>query len=328
MSLATNTAYGEIKLAGDLAGGNDANSPTLTNTAVTPGTYTLPTLTINSKGQVTAASNGTSASVLALIPDATTSTKGIASIGTGLVVTSGAVSVPDATTSTKGILKYGSGLTLSGGALIVDVTALPDATTSVRGVATVGEGLQATAGVISIAPATTSLRGGLAIGSGLSVDGSGVVSVAASLPAATSSVPGAVTSADTNNIVITAGAIDVGPNVAKLNTFNTFTKSQVVAKYNATYAASMTLDFSLGNVQQFTATGNFTMNTPTNAVAGGTYIIIVLTGATNVTPTWGSAFKWAPNATKICSALSGKYDIFTMVAIASNSFLVTSQIGF
>lgn len=87
MTQATSTILGEIKLAGDLAGGNDANSPTLVNTGVTPGQYVVPTITVDAKGRIISASSGTNSAIAAILPEATTSQKGIAKIGSNINLT-------------------------------------------------------------------------------------------------------------------------------------------------------------------------------------------------------------------------------------------------
>ena len=86
MANATTTIAGDIQLAGDLAGNNNAASPTLSNTGVTPGTYTNALYTVDSKGRITSAANNS-------LPVATTTTSGVVQIGSGLSVTDGVVSV-------------------------------------------------------------------------------------------------------------------------------------------------------------------------------------------------------------------------------------------
>jgi hypothetical protein len=87
MAQATSTTFGEIKLAGDLAGSTDASSPQLTATGVTAGQYALPTITVDSKGRISHATAGTSNGLVDLIPAATTTQKGIAKIGQNIQLT-------------------------------------------------------------------------------------------------------------------------------------------------------------------------------------------------------------------------------------------------
>ncbi len=91
MSEATNTTLGTIKLAGDLAGSNDAANPRLTDSGVTAGIYTYPKITIDAKGRITNAVNGSSSDLSAIIPAGTNVQKGIVQIGTNINVTPGTV---------------------------------------------------------------------------------------------------------------------------------------------------------------------------------------------------------------------------------------------
>lgn len=71
MANATTTIAGDIQLAGDLAGNNNAASPALTDTGVTAGVYHAPTLTIDSKGRITATTDLTFGGDITGTPSAT-----------------------------------------------------------------------------------------------------------------------------------------------------------------------------------------------------------------------------------------------------------------
>ena len=87
MALATNTSPGEIQLAGDLGGNNNATAPELSATGVTPGAYSLVNLTVDTKGRITAIADSDPSNLADLIPDATTSVKGVVQVGAGLEIT-------------------------------------------------------------------------------------------------------------------------------------------------------------------------------------------------------------------------------------------------
>lgn len=129
MAAATNTSRGTIKLAGDLAGSNDANNPQLTLSGVTAGVYgTNPTLTINTKGIITAATSGSAVDVFN-IPIATATSYGIIKIGDGITVAGdGTASLVQASTTAYGAVKIASGssgINVSSGVISVNTSVVP-----------------------------------------------------------------------------------------------------------------------------------------------------------------------------------------------------------
>jgi len=197
MANATQTIAGDVQLAGDLGGNNNAASPALTNTAVTPGSYVVAKFTVDAKGRLTSAASSTAPEIMAIIPDAMTvdaytalspaekeargnTAKGIVVVDdTNLTVADGLLSLtpPDATTTSKGVVQIGEGLSVTGG--VVSYGATDYATTNDYGLVKIGSGLVVSSGVVSLdtlPDATTISKGVVQIGTNIDVAG-GVISV-------------------------------------------------------------------------------------------------------------------------------------------------------
>jgi hypothetical protein len=331
MTTATTTSLGEIKLAGDLAGVNNGLAPELTTISGVAGSFTLPTVTIDSKGRITAISNGTSGSLVGLLPVASSSVAGGVKIGSNITLSGGSsdtINIPVATSSVKGVASFSSDFTVTAGAVTISSTPnIPTASSTVRGGVKIGSGLLITGGVVDVPIASSSQKGIAKVGAGLTAT-AGVIDLSSPLTAATNSVAGAVMSADTNNITITAGAIDVGPNIPKLNTANTYTKPQVVSPSVLTPGTTVTPNFALSNIFTLVAGQNFTLANPTGVVAGGVYhISIQQDGTGNRLITWGSNYKFNGGVPAL-TATASQYDLVSIIAITTSFLICTLHKGF
>ena len=254
---------------------------------------------------------------------ATATTPGVIKVGSGLSVSNGVLSAGTsiATTTNLGMVKIGTGISVTGdGTISVAPGAIPDATYTSKGIVQIGSNIQVSSGVISLPIGSSTTPGIVKVNTavGLSVS-NGVIS--AVLANGTNTF-GVVAIGNSNNLTATSGVIDVGPNIAKKDSANTFTKAQVVALATPVFASTMTLDLSLSNSFSFTATSDFTLVNPSNVVAGGIYYIIVKQDATGGRQiTFDSNFKFR-GVTPTLSPDPNATDVIAVVATGS-TFLAT-----
>jgi len=98
----------------------------------------------------------------------------------------------------------------------------------------------------------------------------------------------------------------------------------------ATDGATVTPDFSAGNVQKLTLAGNRAMANPLNIKAGATYIIVIVqdgTGSRTIS-SWGSNYKFSGGTAPTLTTTADKADVITMVAYSASILMCTSTLDF
>ena len=244
-----------------------------------------------------------------------------------------------ASASTLGNVKIGAGLYMTD---TNQLTLVRDADTTNKGLAAIGTGFSVVSGVVSADLGSSSTWGLICVGDiatthivynttpivspGYPEDGTSGLRFRRcdTSTAPNQANPGVVRSANMDNISINNGIMDVGVNIPRKDTQNTFTKAQVISKQ-----AFIDTDWSRGNVIELVMTSNITsVPAPTNATPGQIMNLIIKQDATgNRTLTgWDSVYKFASTLT--LSTAANAVDVITVICKSSTEFYVLSSLGY
>lgn len=131
----------------------------------------------------------------------------------------------------------------------------------------------------------------------------------------------------TGDMTISQGTATAGTRLAVLNTAQQYSRAH---NFSATSLAitsgTIPWDLSQNQVASLSVTTNSTLNNPTNAVNGATYVLIVTQGtAGNNTLSFGTAYKFPGGTAPSLSTGSSQVDVLSFVSNGTLLYGVTSQ---
>jgi hypothetical protein len=131
----------------------------------------------------------------------------------------------------------------------------------------------------------------------------------------------------TGDLTISTGSATVGTRVSVVNTAQEYSRTHNFDATSLTITSG-TIPWNLAEnqVAKLEVTTNSTMNNPTNAVDGATYMLTVTQGtAGNNTLSFGTAYKFPGGTAPTLSVGSGDVDVIAFVSNGSVLYGVTSQ---
>jgi hypothetical protein len=126
-----------------------------------------------------------------------------------------------------------------------------------------------------------------------------------------------VTTGKIGNSQVTASKVDT-TEVAVLGTAQEYTRTHNFNATTLTDGATISWDLSQNQVCKVTLAGNRTINAPTNAVEGATYVLVLIQDASGSrTVTWNAAYKFSAGIAPTLTTTAGRADVITFICIGS-----------